>query len=70
MSVEYRKAETTYHETGLGQADRVEVEHQIGTTIDGVFVPFASMSDNRAQSFVAAGKAAAEAEKAEKAAKS
>lgn len=64
MSVSLKKVETVYHETGIGQADRTESEYQLGAEIDGVFVPFATMSENRAQVFVEAGKAAAEADKA------
>lgn len=67
MSVEVRKTETEYHETGVGQENRVDVTYTLGATIDGAWVPFFSVPESK----VEAAKAAAEAQKANaKAAKS
>lgn len=61
LAVSCQKVTTTYHETGVGQADREEVTYVVGITVDGVFVPVASIPQNRVDLLVAAGKAAAEA---------
>lgn len=45
--VSYRRTESVIGETGLGQEPRTEVSHEIGVEVDGVFVPFATMSDER-----------------------
>lgn len=52
--VEVRKVETTIGETGVGQVDRVETSYELGETIDGAWVRFASVS----QAVVDAAKAA------------
>jgi hypothetical protein len=44
MTLKYRTVETTRHETGVGQSDRTETEHQLGAEIEGVFVPFLTLS--------------------------
>lgn len=69
LTTSVRKTTTTYHETGIGQSPREEVTYQLGATIDGVFVPFTTLTENHVQNLVAAGKAADEAEKTETKAK-
>lgn len=64
MGVTYRKVTTETGETGAGVENRVEVEHQIGATIDGVFVPFATIAGGRVEVLQRAETARLEAEKA------
>lgn len=57
MNVEVRKIETTYAETGVGQADRIEATYELGfATPNGGWVKFASVP---AQVVAAADQAAA-----------
>lgn len=50
MSVTYRKVERQIGETTqTDPTTRTEVEHQIGTEIDGVFVPFATIAGGRVE---------------------
>lgn len=60
MTVSIRKVETEIHETGVGVSNRVDVTYELGDTVDGVFVPFARVT----QAHVDQAKARAEAEKA------
>lgn len=66
MSVSVKKTTTTYHETGVGQSPREEVSYQLGADIDGVFVPFTTLSENHVQNLIAAAQATADAEKTAK----
>lgn len=45
MSVEIREAEHEYFETGVGQQNRVEKRWELGAEIDGVWVPFATVTE-------------------------
>jgi hypothetical protein len=58
MSVEVRKVEVTHHETGVGVEDRTEVRHELGAEIDGTWVPFVTVDDNRVADFKARAEAA------------
>jgi hypothetical protein len=51
MAVTVRKVEKVYHETGVGQSDRTETHYELGAEVDGVFVPFASVSEARVADF-------------------
>jgi len=66
MGVEIRQREVTYHETGVGVQPRTEVVHELGAEVDGVWVPFASVSADRVGDFKARADAEAERSKAEK----
>lgn len=48
--LEVREVDTTYHETGVGQADRVEKTYQAGAVIDNKWVAFASITADRLSS--------------------
>lgn len=48
-TVTYRTVEREVGETGAGVDNRTEVEHQIGVTIDGVFVPFQTIAGGRVE---------------------
>jgi len=65
-SVEVRQVETEYGETGVGVPNRVEVEYQLGADVNGAWVPFASVSESRAEMFQARAEAEAEKEAADK----
>lgn len=58
MDVEVRRVETTVHETGVAVADRVEVTYELGATIEGAWVRFASVTQNAVDVAVAATPAA------------
>lgn len=49
MTATYRTITRETGETGVGVDNRVEVEHQIGAHIDGVFVPFATIGGGRVE---------------------
>jgi len=51
MSVEIRKREVDVHETGTEGGKRTDVSYELGAEIDGVFVPFATVSENRVADF-------------------
>lgn len=42
-----RRVEKLVHETGVGQADRTDVNYELGAEIDGVFVPFVTLPAGR-----------------------
>lgn len=46
-TVQVRKVETEYHETGVGQQSRTDVTYELGSVIEGKWVAFASVSANR-----------------------
>jgi len=54
MGVEVRKTETEYHETGVGQSNRVDVTYQLGAEIDGAWVPFVSVPESKVEAAKAA----------------
>lgn len=64
-AVSVEKTTTVYHETGVGNSDRTEVTYELGATIDGVFVPFTTLSENHVAGLVASGKPAASESPAE-----
>jgi len=66
MAVSVRKIERTIGETGVAQSDRVEVTYELGDDIDGVFVPFASVSEARVADFAQRAEREKEAKAAEK----
>lgn len=45
--IEIREVETTYHETGVGQSDRVDKTYELGAVIDGKWASFGSVSESR-----------------------
>jgi hypothetical protein len=61
-----RKVEKSYHETGVGQSDRVETHYEIGAEIDGTFVPFATVTQERVDTAKQRAERDAETAKAEK----
>jgi len=65
MSVEIRKVENDVHETGVEGGKRTDVSYELGAEIDGVFVPFATVSEHRVSDFRARAEAEAERRKAE-----
>lgn len=64
MGVEVKKVETTYAETGVGQADRTDVTYELGAEIDGAWVRFASVTESTVEAAKAAAAAQAEADAA------
>lgn len=61
MSIEVRKIETTYGETGVGQSDRVDVTYELGLEIGGAWIRFASVPETTVVQLQAAAKANAPA---------
>jgi hypothetical protein len=49
MSVEVRRVETEYHETGVGQQPRTDVTYELGAEVDGAWVAFARVTESVVQ---------------------
>lgn len=52
-AVEVRRVETEYGETGVGQANRVDVGFELGATINGAWVRFASVAGSTVDALAA-----------------
>lgn len=46
-TVQVRKVETEYHETGVGQQPRTDTSYELGAVIEGKWVAFGSVSASR-----------------------
>jgi hypothetical protein len=51
MSVQVKKVSRVVHETGLEGGDREDVFYELGAEIDGVWVPFSTVSEHRIADF-------------------
>lgn len=53
-NVSVQKIETLVHETGVGVSDRTDVSYAIGAEVDGLFVPFVTLTENHVANLAAA----------------
>jgi hypothetical protein len=53
FTAEVRKVETEIVETGVGQQNRIDVTYEIGATIDGAWVRFASVPGSTVETLTA-----------------